>query len=292
MTSLLRAIIAIETFMPRNTIGTPTFLLPDAEAIDAIIRKVAREEILSRYKSLQDHEISDKQSGEVVTEADIESERRLSRDLTSLLPGSVVIGEEAHEADPEIIHRFKEPAPVWVLDPLDGTRNFAEGRPCFCVIVALVDQQITQAGWIFDPLKNIMYSARRGEGVKRNSEALKPQPSKTLEDMVGSVGKMRREKIDAQYGPAGTNRPADFVRYRCIGMEYVDMVLGTLDFAEYVNLKPWDHTAGLLLLKEAGGHAAYATSKREYVPGRIQRSRLIATRTKQNWPDIKRLLSD
>ena len=52
---------------------------------------------------------------------------------------------------------FKEPAPVWVLDPLDGTRNFAEGRPCFCVIVALVDQQITQAGWIFDPEKHYVF---------------------------------------------------------------------------------------------------------------------------------------
>ena len=110
--------------------------------------------------------------------------------------------------------------------------------------------------------------------------------------MVGSVGKIRREKIDARYGATGTGRPADLVRYRCIGMEYVDMVLGTLDFAEYGNLKPWDHTAGLLLLKEAGGHAAYVASKQEYVPGPIERSRLIATRTVQNWPDIERLLSD
>ena len=98
-----------------------------------------------------------------------------------------------------------------------------------------------------------MYSARRGEGVKRNSEALKPQPSKTLEDMVGSVGKMRREKIDAQYGPAGTNRPADFVRYRCIGMEYVDMVLGTPDFAEYVNLKTLGSYGGPSLAKRSRG---------------------------------------
>ena len=203
-----------------------------------------------------------------------------------------MIGEEAYEADPEIISRFEEAAPVWVLDPLDGTRNFSEGRPCFCVIVALVVQQVTQAGWIFDPLKNIMYYARRGEGVQVDTEALQAQPSKNLEDMVGSVGKTRRAKIDARYGTAGTDRPADLVRYRCIGMEYVDMVLGTLDFAEYGNLKPWDHAAGLLLLKEAGGHAAYVASKREYVPGPIERSRLIATRTAQNWPNIERLLSD
>ena len=137
-----------------------------------------------------------------------------------------------------------------------------------------------------------MYSAIRGEGVKRDAEHLHVQSSKTLENMVGSVSKARREKINARYGAAGANRPADLVRYRCVGMEYVDMVLGTLDFAEYGNLKPWDHTAGLLVLKEAGGHAAYVESKREYVPGPIERSRLIASRTEQNWPEIERLLSE
>ena len=292
MISSPTAITVIEIFMPPDTSGSSNLLIPDAKTIDTLIREVAREEILSRYQSLQDHEVSGKQSGEIVTEADIQSERRLTRDLTALLPGSTVIGEEAYEAAPEIISRFEEAAPVWVLDPLDGTRNFSEGRACFCVIVALVAQQVTQAGWIYDPLKNIMYSARRGEGVQRDTEPLQAQPSKNLEKMVGSVGKTRREKIDARYGVAGTGRPADFVRYRCIGMEYVDMLLGTLDFAEYGNLKPWDHAAGLLLLKEAGGHAAYVASRQEYVPGPIERSQLIATRTAQSWSDIEHLLSD
>tara|TARA_B100000214_G_scaffold288374_1_gene217942 strand:- start:419 stop:1297 length:879 start_codon:yes stop_codon:yes gene_type:complete len=292
MMSSLTAITVIETFMLPDTLGTSKLQIPDEEAIDTLIRQVAREEILSRYQSLQDHEVSGKRSGEIVTEADLQSERRLSQGLIELLPGSTVIGEEAYEANPGIISRFEQQAPVWVLDPLDGTRNYSEGRPCFCVIVALVAKQVTQAGWIFDPLKNIMYSTRRGEGAKREYEPLQTQPAKNLEDMVGSVSKTRRAKIDAQYGTTGTNRPNELVRYRCIGMEYVDMVLGTLDFAEYGNLKPWDHAAGLLLLKESGGHAAHVASKREYVPGPVERSRLIATRTEQNWPDIERLLSD
>ena len=278
--------------MPPNTKSSFNPLIPDVEAVDALISQVAQEEILSRFQSLQEHEITDKRSGEIVTEADIQSERRLARDLTALLPGSSVIGEEAYEVDPEIISRFEDAAPVWVLDPLDGTRNFSEGRACFCVIVALVVQQVTQAGWIYDPLKNVMYSARRGEGVRRDSEPLRAQPPKNLRDMVGSVGKSRRDKIDARYGAVGTGRPADLVRYRCIGMEYVDMVLGTLDFAEYGNLKPWDHTAGVLLLKEAGGHAAFVASKQEYVPGPIECAQLIASRTAQNWPEVERLLSD
>ena len=198
--SLLRAITAIETFMPLIRSARPNSYCRMQKAIDTLIRKVAREEILSRYQSLQDHEISGKQSGEIVTEADLHSERRLSRDLTALLPGSEVIGEEAYEADPEIISRFKEEAPVWVLDPLDGTRNYSEGRPCFCVIVALVDQQITQAGWIFD-LKNIMYSARRERAL--SGTRARNLSRQKISNMVGSVGKMRREKIDIQHGPAG-----------------------------------------------------------------------------------------
>ena len=277
--------------MPPDTISKPKLQIPDSDSVDALIRLVAREEILSRYQSLNDHEVSDKKSGEIVTEADIQSERRLEQGLTALLPGSSVIGEEAYEANPSIIRRFEDVAPVWVLDPLDGTRNFSEGRERFCVIVALVAQHVIQASWIYNPLKDVMYSAILGGGVQQNSEKLASQPPKKLQDMVGSVSKMRRQKINARYGATDANRPAGLVRYRCIGLEYVDLVLGNLDFAEYGNLKPWDHIAGLLLLQEVGGQAAYADSKQGYIPGPIEKSRLIAVRSAQNWTDVERLLS-
>jgi len=277
--------------MPPETGDVPSLQIPDGQAVDEIIRKVAKEEILSRYQSLQDHEVSDKQSGEIVTAADIESERRLSRDFMSLLPGSTFIGEEEFAANADVMHRFGGEAPVWVLDPLDGTRNFSEGKACFCVIVALVHQQVTQAGWIYDPLNEITYFAGRGLGVYRNGDRLATLPQKRIGDMNGSVGKIRREKIAEKFGSNGPDRPAKLLRYRCIGMEYVDLVQGNLDFAEYGNLKPWDHAAGLLLLKEAGGHAAFVETGKEYVPGPIERSRLVATRSADSWQDVNDLLS-
>ena len=277
--------------MPPEVSEESKLLMPDEATVEAIIRKVAEEEILSRYQSLQDHEVGDKHSGEIVTAADIESERRLSQDLLDLFPGSTFVGEEGFASDPKVIERFDGNAPVWVLDPLDGTRNFSEGRAYFCVIVALVHRQVTQAGWIYDPLNEIMYSARVGEGVRKNTTSLAAHPPKSIGDMNGSVGRVRREKIAQQYGDDGPDRPAKLVRYRCIGMEYVDLVKGNLDFAEYGNLKPWDHAAGILLLKEAGGHGAYADTLQEYVPGPIERSRYVATRAAKSWPEINRFLS-
>ena len=254
-------------------------------------RETLEEEILSRYRSLQDHEISGKKSGEIVTEADIQSERRLALELTELLSGSTVIGEEGYAKNPSIINRFEDEKPIWVLDPLDGTRNFSEGGSCFCVIVALVCQKVTQAGWIYNPLKKTMYSAQLGKGVWRNAKPIDSSPTRIFSHMSGSVGKLRHQNIVSRYGMQGPDRPAHLVRYRCIGMEYVDLVLGNLDFAEYGSLKPWDHAAGALLLHESGGLGAYVDTKQEYVPGPTQAMRFIATRTAKNWPEINQFLA-
>ena len=110
--------------------------IPNLEAVSKIIITIAKDEILSRFKHLQQNEISEKGMGEIVTAADIQSEIRLAKELTSLIPESKVIGEEEYDQNKSIIERFDGDEPVWVLDPLDGTRNFSQGKPCFCTIVA------------------------------------------------------------------------------------------------------------------------------------------------------------
>ena len=126
--------------------------VPDVLRVGEIIRAVAAAEILPRYEKLERHEINEKHAGEIVTAADIASEAKLIAALTDLLPGSVVVGEEGFAADPTIIEHLSRDAAVWIIDPLDGTRNFAEGRPTFAVIIALVVRGETQAGWIYDPV--------------------------------------------------------------------------------------------------------------------------------------------
>src|SRR3546814_18101871 len=99
--------------------------------------EIAAEDVLPRFQALAAHEIHEKAAGEVVTVVDVAVEKRLTARLTDLLPGSLVVGEEAVHAEPALMDQLASDAPVWILDPIDGTRNFAHGRPVFAIMVAL-----------------------------------------------------------------------------------------------------------------------------------------------------------
>src|SRR4051794_10278381 len=103
----------------------------------ALMAGAAGRAILPRFCALAQHEIEGKSPGELVTVADREAEALLAAGLAPLLPGSRVIGEEACSADPRLIDALGEGI-VWLVDPLDGTGNFAAGRPEFAVMVALL----------------------------------------------------------------------------------------------------------------------------------------------------------
>src|SRR5262249_31532208 len=113
-------------------------LAVDPAAVIALMREVAATHILPRFRKLAAHEIHEKAPGNLVTIADLEAERALTPALTALIPGSLVVGEEAVAHDPAILDRLAGDDPVWVVDPVDGTQNFTKAVPCFAVIVALV----------------------------------------------------------------------------------------------------------------------------------------------------------
>jgi len=114
---------------------------------------------------LQAHQIDTKAQGEIVTQADIHAEQRLTRHLTNLVPGSCVVGEENTARDHTILDLLESDRPVWIVDPVDGTHNFAHGKPRFCVIVALSYRQTTLAGWIFEPIADRSVYAAREKGA-------------------------------------------------------------------------------------------------------------------------------
>ena len=113
---------------------------------------------------------------DLVTDADIASERVLTAALSALLPGSRVVGEEAADADPQTLNWLAGPAPVWLVDPVDGTVNFAQGRECFAVVIALCIGGTTIAGWIYDPINALMVRARCGEGAWLEAETGRTAP--------------------------------------------------------------------------------------------------------------------
>ena len=260
--------------------------IPNLEAVSKIIITIAKDEILSRFKHLQQSEISEKGMGEIVTAADIQSEIRLAKELTSLIPESKVIGEEEYDQNKNIIERFDGDAPLWVLDPLDGTRNFSQGKPCFCTIVAYCMKNTTYLGWIYDPIKNNMFFAAKGCGAWCNDKKIETAITPKLSEMVGSIGKFRQEHLSNYYSKLNAELPKRLTRYRCLGMEYVDLARGKLHFAEYNILKPWDHAAGILIMEETGGYGAYVDTNRPYSPGPIINNRFLATYRGRIWKDI------
>src|SRR5262245_52401902 len=117
----------------------------DLESVDELIRAVAAEQILPRFRRLASHEVHEKSPGNLVTIADVEAERALTRELRQRLPGSVVVGEEAVAADPQVLDLLGGEAPVWILDPVDGMMNFTRSVARFAVMVALSRRGVIEA---------------------------------------------------------------------------------------------------------------------------------------------------
>ncbi|NCU12975.1 MAG: inositol monophosphatase, partial [Sphingomonadaceae bacterium] len=117
----------------------------------AVLRDAAARAVLPRYQSLAAHEIDAKAADDVVTIADKEAELILAEGLARLLPEAAIVGEEAAHADPALLDRLGD-ALCWIIDPIDGTNNYAAGKPPFGLMVALSQSGETIAGWILDPL--------------------------------------------------------------------------------------------------------------------------------------------
>src|ERR1700675_4019087 len=148
-------------------------MLPDSDKVARLLAEIAAEEVMPYFEKLGRDDIREKKPGDLVTIADVATERRLTPLLTDLLPGSRVVGEEAVAADPGVLDALADTAPVWLLDPIDGTANFAAGTPIFAVMVALVREGETVMSWIHDPVTRRTASAVAGEGAWHDGRRLR-----------------------------------------------------------------------------------------------------------------------
>ena len=138
----------------------------DADAVTALIRAAAARHILPRFNRLAAHEIKQKTSPrDLVTVADLETEQALTPALKALLPGSEVVGEEETARDPAVMDRLDGDAPVWIIDPVDGTANFVDAVPRFAVLVALSAGEEIRLAWIHDPVRDVTAIASAGGGA-------------------------------------------------------------------------------------------------------------------------------
>ncbi len=223
--------------------------------VAAIMRRAAEAAILPRYQTLAAHEIDAKAADDVVTVADKEAELILADGLSTVLPEATLVGEEAAHADPSILDRLSD-ALCWIVDPLDGTNNFAAGKPPFGVMVALAEGGETVAGWIYDPLSGRLCHAHRRAGAWIGEERVQArttgaQPPIAAISLV-FMDPARREAVKTGIAPHYTLVDIP----RCAAEQYPRLALGVNDCSIFERTLAWDHAAGVLFLNEAGGRAA------------------------------------
>lgn len=253
----------------------------DPGRVDNIIRETAREIILPRFQCLTAEEVREKRPGDLVTIADTEAERALTRRFADLLPGSLVVGEEAVAGDPAVLDRLSGQGPVWIIDPVDGTSNFANGRSLFAVIVAMVVEGRTVQGWIHDPLNDRTAIAALGDGAWIGDRRLRVSPDGPVADMVGSVGLRKAADTVAR-------SVRELVRQGSAAHDYLALAEGRIQFAYFRRLRPWDHAAGVLLHGEAGGTSALMDGQ-PYRP-LFTESAMLLTPGQPSWDRLALLL--
>ena len=262
---------------------------PDSRQVADILEAVAREIIVPRWRDLAHGEIREKSPGDLVTVVDEESEARLEAELMTLLPGSVVVGEEAASADAAVLDRLDGGAPVWIIDPLDGTANFAAGNERFAMIVALAEKGRTVAGWIHQPIAGRTGWAVAGEGTVVDGARARVAAPVPLAEMRGYVS---GPKYSGPHWPK-LSRLRDAMasgrNLRCSGIEYLDLAAGAAHLCVPYRLNPWDHAAGVLMHAEAGGYSALIDG-RDYTP-LIHEGLLIAAPDEASWQTVRDYLS-
>ena len=228
---------------------------PLGSRVETLIRTVAQDVVMPRYQKLAGHEIVEKAANDFVTVADHESEIRLSEGLARLLPEAGIVGEEACAANPSLLDQLGSGL-NWIIDPIDGTGNFAAGRPWFGIMVALSDGTEILESWIFDPLFDRMCRAKAKKGAFINGETVTARSSgESLPIAAFGLRYMtpeQRQDIVAR----SQSRMHHAEIPNCAAEQYPRLVLGQNDIAVYERTLPWDHAAGMLFLTEAGGRGA------------------------------------
>lgn len=253
-----------------------------------LIRETAAAELLPRFRNLSNEDVRHKRPGDIVTVADEAAEQQLAAGLARILPGVPVVGEEAVEKDPGLLDLIaRRGEACWIVDPLDGTSNFAAGVDRFAIIVCLVQNAAAVAGWILDVPRGHMAMARRGRGVTLDGIAVaSPPPERPL---VGFVGYKIAKEFDRQLSKEQRGRLGRVSTLRCAGAEYLEILAGRASFSLYRMTKPWDHAAGSLMMMEAGGGAVQFSGS-PYAPDQALNAGLITAASGEVLREARELL--
>lgn len=211
----------------------------------------AEAELLSRFNRV---DVQIKADGSLLTEADHAMQARMQGDLYALFPDDVMLGEEMDASEQRGLLSSAERG-VWVLDPLDGTSNFASGIPYFCVSLALLVRGAVELALVYDPVRRELFVARAGAGAWLNGKPLgQRRPLTPLHKGIGLVdykrlsGELARRLVDA--APYSSQRS-----FGSVALDFCWLAAGRVHVYLHGRHNLWDYAAGLTILHEAGGHS-------------------------------------
>jgi fructose-1,6-bisphosphatase/inositol monophosphatase family enzyme len=237
--------------------------LIDIEKVGAILARAAGAEILPRFRALTADQIRQKSSAiDLVTEADEAAEAVITAELKAAFPTAVIVGEEATERDPSLLQAIASAELAFIVDPVDGTKNFASGLPLFGVMAAATVRGEIVAGVIHDPIcRDFAYAVRDGgawlqgeDGKRKPLRVAPPVPVAQIEGYLSTtfLPQPLRDTVNGHLSRLATN-----ASLRCAAHEYRLAAGGHCHLLLYNKLMPWDHAAGWLLHREAGGFSAH-----------------------------------
>jgi myo-inositol-1(or 4)-monophosphatase len=238
----------------------------DLEKLKLLVKIAAKEELLSEFGH-STYEYKD--DGSVVTPADLAMQDRMQKELKQIWPQYEMLGEEMTEAEQRQVIENDETNKsegYWCIDPLDGTTNFAAGLPFFAVSIALIINKQQQLGLIYDPVRDEMFTAIKGQGAWLNDKPLPSSVEMLKRDMTaGTVASKKHlvAEIDIKRLPENLAvklvTENAYISQRNIGSSAIDwcwMAAGRFSLYLHGGQKLWDYAAGSLIFDEVGGYSS------------------------------------
>ena len=236
----------------------------------------ASKTLIRDFGEIENLQVSLKGPGDFVTNCDKKVEKILIDEFLKARPSYSILSEEIGEINND--DSFK-----WIIDPIDGTSNFLHGIPHFAISVGLEHNKEIICGIIYDPIKDEMFTAEKGNGSYLNNQRMRVSSRSKLEDCMIFTGGPRPNSKDRDLALKEYNKLSSkvLVPIRKLGSAALDMAYvaaGRCDGLWQRNLNYWDIAAGIILVKEAGGFVTDFNGENEY----IQNKTILATNAKIN----------
>ena len=224
---------------------------PQINIITKACMKASRP-LIRDFGEIENLQVSSKGPGDFVTSADKRTEKIIIEELQKAHPDYGIITEESG-----IINKTNTNN-RWIIDPIDGTTNFLNGIPQFAISIGYEEENEIKCGVIFDPIKNEMFCAEKGNGAYLNNSRIRVSNKKKLKDALLVTGGPRqsskiKEEIFSEFIKVSNNVLSPVRKFGSAALDVAYVACGRFDGYWQRELNYWDIAAGIIILKEAGG---------------------------------------